>query len=127
MLRLLVLAGVGLIFALSFSVYREIEKKKAVQAEIEALQREAEKISRENSDIAEKISYLESRDYKEREAKEKLNLQSPDETVVVITPNSRQESRENVPEKSVKNITEVDNNFEETSNPHKWWNYFFKY
>lgn len=124
-MRLLVLLGLVLGLLLGMAVYREIRKKEAVQKEIRALQEEAAKISRENSDITERIAYLESRDYKEREAKEKLNLQKPGETVVVITPGP---SKEEIVENSnrEKRILEIAG-IQEKSNPEKWWDYFFKY
>jgi hypothetical protein len=65
---------------------------------------------------------LESRDYQEKEAKNKLNLQNPEEKVVVI----EQEIGKNSPEPEQK-IETVQQIIIEVSNIQKWLDYFFKY
>jgi cell division protein FtsB len=116
------LIGVAFILA---SVWKEMKKKKEIQDKITQLQQEAEKISRENSNLEERIAYLGSDDYKQKEAKDKLNLQSPGENVVIIKKNA---AKEDVPqEKQADPIGSPKNEAEATSNPKKWWNYFFGY
>lgn len=115
------LAGIIFVF---FSVYKEIGKKKAVQEEITKLQEEAEKINRENLNLQEKIAYFESRDYKEREAKDKLNLQNPGENLVVIKPNLAK--GEAIPDK-LATVSRQEETVDQTPNYKKWWDYFFKY
>lgn len=112
----------GIIFV-SISVWKEIKKKNEVQNEITKLQQEAEKISRENSSLKDKIAYLGSLDYKEKEAKDKLNMQNPEENVVIIKPGTAkvEDSQKNISDSVPKEI------ISETSNPKKWWDYFFKY
>jgi chromosome segregation ATPase len=100
---------------------RETYKKNQIQREIESLQEKARQIDRENADVQEKISYLESRDYQEKEAKDKFNLQEPNENVVVIRPGI---VKEIPPEEiRVKNIIAEEKRI---INPLKWWQYFFK-
>lgn len=119
-----VLCFVALIFVL-ISVVKETYKKNQIQKEISKLQEEAQKINKENSEIREKIAYFESREYQEKEAKDKLGLQNPDEKVIIVTPSVEKITGENVP------INE--NNAprfvlkEELPIYKKWWNYFFKY
>jgi len=101
---------------------KERYKKKQVDEEIDKLKKEAMQIEKENNDLQAKLAYLESRDYQEKEAKDKLNLQSPDENVVVVKPNVAGEEDTREPEK--------DKNAEvlvRKSNLEKWWNYFFAY
>jgi len=126
-LRLFIFLGVVAIGFIAFSGYKEIKKKRAVQATIESLQEEVARIDKENSATAQKIAYLESSDYKEREAKDKLNLKSPDENVVVIKPSSSQKItlNEDVSSRNTPQIR-IENSYA-LSNPQKWWNYFFKY
>lgn len=112
----------GIIFV-SFSVFKEIKKKKEVQDEITKLQEEAEKINKENLNLQEKIAYLESRDYKEKEAKDKLNLQNPGENLIIIKPNLAKEEVSSEKQKASFPQEAAD----ETPNYKKWWNYFFKY
>jgi len=125
-LGLFLCLGVLAIGFVIFSTYKELNKKKQVQAEIEALQQEAEKVSRENDLIQEKIAYLQSREYQEREAKDRLNLQNPDENVVIIKSgiakapkdedagDAEKELAVSAPEPAV-----------QMSNFKKWYKYFF--
>ena len=60
---------------------------------------------------------------KEKEAKDKLNLQSPDENVVIVEQGvvNKEAPKENDnSETSIPLVRQV-------SNPLKWWNYFFNY
>lgn len=101
---------------------KEAYRNKKIEKEIESLKQEAERIRKENSALEEKIAYFETAEFKERVAKEKLNLQKPEEKVVVIKPNQTIENvvREEVP---MEIAEEVDNK----TNYQKWWDYFFKY
>lgn len=106
----------------SVVIYKEFFRKKQIETEIEKLQAEAMRIEKQNSDIKERIAYLESADYKEREAKDKLNLQSPDENVVVVKQGvSKAEQKMGVEESAA--VIPVG----QTPNYLKWWNYFFKH
>lgn len=108
---------------ITFYITKESSKKKQIQNEIAALQKEAEKIGRENADIRDKIAYLQSKDYQEREAKDKLNLQNPNETLVVIKPNTVKEAAppKEEPSKPLPPMPPSGPNYI------KWWNYFFEY
>ena len=121
-MKIIFLVGVIALIYVSISLSREFQKKQQIQEEIRKLQEEAQKISQENSAIQEKIAYLESSDYQEKEAKEKLNLQKPDEKVVVVRPSLSEENR------AAFSQTEQTMPLPETPkipNPKKWWNYFF--
>lgn len=104
-----------------YSISKEMNKKKQVEKEIDSLKEQAEKIDKENMALEERISYLGSKDYQEMQAKDKLNLQSPGESVVVIAEG---------PVKSKKNFEDVISPPAEsparTSNFKKWLDYFFK-
>lgn len=123
LLRLVILAGIAILGFILVRAYEEYSKKKKVQDEIEQLQQEAQKISKENSDFQEKIDYLQSIDYKKMEAKDKLNLQSPGENVVVIKPSQTKDILAKQEEQKPREVPVVDNR----SNFKKWWDYFFKY
>ena len=117
------LVGVFVILVLvSSAIAKQTYKKNQIQKEITKLQEKAAELNRENLEIRDKISYLESREYQEKEAKDKLNLQNPGENIVIIKPSvvkdekPPQESRIVVAKEPAK-----------ISNPIKWWNYFFKY
>ena len=119
-----VLCFVALIFVL-ISVFKETYKKNQIQKEINNLQDEAQKINKENSEIRERIAYFESPEYQEKEAKDKLGLQNPDEKVIVVTPSAQNVAGENISTINVgasKFITQ-----KELPTYQKWWNYFFEY
>ncbi len=115
------IVGIGMVF---LALNKEINKKKEIQKIINNLQAEAMRLDSENSDLAEKIEYLQSDDYKKREAKDKLNLQAEGESVVVIKPNLAK--KEIIQEKGEKNNKDIVIEVEK-SNSQKWWEYFFKY
>lgn len=104
-----------------YSTLKEINKKNQVEKDIELLKQEAEKIEKENMELEERIAYLGSQEYKEIQAKSKLNLQSPDENLIVITQEPIKREEEKPKENQIR--------FQESkdiSNYQKWWNYFFK-
>lgn len=121
-MKIIVLFGIIALVFISVAIYGEIAKKRQIQSQISQLQQEAEKISRDNALTQNKIAYLESKDYQEREAKDKLNLQSPDENVVLVKPTI---VKENKTEEKVSPATPPQP--EKISNPVRWWEYFFKY
>lgn len=112
------------IFIFGFFTYatsKEIRKKRTVEKEINLLKEQAEKIEKENVALQDKIAYLGSADYQKIQAKDKLNLQSPDENVVVVSsgPVRKEEEKnslQDAPALSEKNIP----NFK------KWLDFFFK-
>jgi cell division protein FtsB len=120
--RTVIFLGLLLFGLIAFAIYKENYKKKQAEQAIESMKQEAEKIERSNRDAAEKLAYLESRDYQEKEARDKLNMQNPKENVVIVEPGLAP---------SVETKEAVDENgkklFVKTTNIQKWWNYFFKY
>ena len=122
LLRIIIILAVPAVLFVAFAIYRETNKKIQVEKEIEALKEEAERIKKDNTELSDKLSYLGSRDFQEKEAKDKLNLQTPSENLVIIKPSltKPQESEETKePEKVEVTIKK--------SNIQKWWEYFFKY
>lgn len=120
--KLVLIIGFFVLIAAAFFLAKEFYKKRQIQNEITKLEQEAAKINRENLEIQDKIAYLQSRDYQEREAKDKLNLQNPGENVVVIKPGV---AREQVVEAENENIPQPLPPV--VPNPQKWWKYFFEY
>lgn len=104
-----------------YALSGELSKKKKIENEIDILKQEAEKIQKENMKLEERISYLSSDEYKRIEAKDKLNLKSPDEKLVIIAKSPTQKNEQEPPQE--KNITTKS---EKISNYQKWWKYFFE-
>ncbi len=121
LVKLIIFLGLVVAVFIILAISKETYRKKQVQKEINELQNEADKIQGDNLRLADKIAYLEGRDYQEKEIRDKLNLQKPDETVVIIKPGLTKKTAENEP-------TTIDQALViRTSGPQKWWNYFFKY
>lgn len=103
--------------------WKQIERNRRIESEVTTLQKEAEKIRRENETLSEKISYFSSADFREQEAKEKLGMKKVDETVVVIKPRPVDEIAP--PENQEERISTNDGSSDEP-NYIKWWRLFFK-
>jgi cell division protein FtsB len=123
LLRFFALGLLFLIAFISFALFEETYKKKQVSEEIRKLEEEAKKFEKENSQIKEKIAYLESRDFQEKEARDKLNLQGEGENLVVVKINPQKNKAE---EELAKNSEET-RNYRQKPNWEKWRDYFFKY
>ena len=121
-IRILVFLGLIVLSFAAYSVSKVVSRKNQVEKEISALKEEAEKISRENGDLKDKLSYFESRDFQEKEVRDKLSLQAPDENLVVVKPGPSGEKQENL----VSDVAE-NNSSENIPIYKKWWDYFFKY
>jgi cell division protein FtsB len=105
---MLVLA-LGAVAFITFELYMQ---KRQVDIEIARLMEQSDSLSKDNGQLSELIKYLDTPEYKEREAREKLNLKKPGEEVVVL-PESANDGQ----------IASAQT--ETRSNPEKWFNYFF--
>lgn len=123
LIRLGLVLGVVILFFVVNAIHKEAVKKNQIQEEIDKLKIEAEKTARENSTLQDKIDFLSSREYMETEARDKLNLKSPDEKMVIVKKNAVREeasSSESMGEAQKESGAAM-------TNRTKWWNYFFKY
>jgi cell division protein FtsB len=88
-------------------------QKKQVDSEVRRLQSQAQTLTHDNQQLSELIKYLDTPEYKEREAREKLNLKKAGEEVVVL------------PSESELNAQVAGSATDSRSNPSKWFSYFF--
>ncbi|MBX4188362.1 MAG: septum formation initiator family protein [Candidatus Doudnabacteria bacterium] len=88
-------------------------QKREVDSEISRLQQKAGELNKNNEQLSELIKYLDTPEYKEKEAREKLNLKREGEQVVVL------------PEPEAGNSV-AGSSMESQSNPVKWFSYFFQ-
>ena len=114
------IAGIALAVFISTNAVKEAYRSRTIESEVENLKQEAKRIESENKAMAERIAYFETPEFQEKIAKEKLNLQKPNENVVVVNP-AKGEKVEKPAQQEV--IALID----ETPNHIKWWNVFFKY
>ncbi|MFH0852920.1 MAG: septum formation initiator family protein [bacterium] len=104
----------------SFAIVEEVIRRHAITDEVDDLKGEIELLEGRNDELSSLISYLKSTDYQEQEARIKLGLKKPGETVL------------NIPESVTDNANSskgAENNSTavliEQPNPQKWWNFIF--
>lgn len=114
-------AGIAAAIFISSSAVREAYRSKTIEKEVENLKQEALRIQSENKDLTERVAYFETPEFQEKVAKEKLNLQKPDETVVVVKKGIKQGEQEKNEQVAIENDQSSVQNYQ------KWWNFFFKY
>lgn len=121
------------IFVLIFlliGLVRETYRKHQLVREINSLKANVDKLEGDNQQLVDLMDYFKEDSYLEKEARIKLNLKNPGETVVVLSKDvvdgvevirtgSVLEEEEN------KNIEPESNNDSEMPNYWKWWEYFF--
>lgn len=121
--------AVVLVFVLvSWVIYvssKQIERNRRIQEEVSALEMEAQKIQSENETLSEKIGYFSSVDFREQEAKRRLGLKKPEETVlgVSINPHSADGKLENLSEERVEAMSQDEG--ADLMQFEKWWRLFF--
>ncbi len=77
----ILIVGTGAVLS---SGWKEMERSRRIEAEVDALRREAEHIRGENRTLEEKIAFFSTESFEEREAKEKLGMKKSDEEVVAL-------------------------------------------
>lgn len=110
------LAIVGLVFLLLIilPLAKTYTQRRLVEQEIEGVQREISEFESSNKELKEMITYLESDQSLEEQARLNLNLKKPGEKVIVIDYSKNATNTEDI-----NKTTAPGNNFE------KWWDYFF--
>lgn len=114
----------GFALFIAWEGYERYREKEILSEKVKKLQEEANTLQQETKKLQDKISYLRTPEYIEREAKEKLNLKKPGENVALIQSDRFQseltEQAEEVSRRGVHVTIKGD-----ISNPRRWWNYFF--
>lgn len=115
------LAGLTVIVLIGISLGKETYRKRQIQKEIESLQTEIQTLNKENSEINNLISYFSTREFEEKEAREKLNLQKEDEKMIIL----RKELEAQKNEKGNKGLPVQTPEEDKSPSWQKWLNYFF--
>jgi len=88
----------------------QLRKRRQIQKEIDQIVKQQQELERKNSDLTASLNLLNTKDYKEKIAREQLNLKKEGEIVINF---SQAESGASTPAPT------------KESNTHKWWRYFF--
>lgn len=110
------LAIVGLVFLLLivFPLAQTYTQKRLVEKEIDGVKKEISDFESTNQDLKEMISYLQSDQSLEDQARLNLNLKKPGEKVIVI-----EAPKGSTTTDDINKTTASETNFT------KWWHYFF--
>lgn len=118
---ILFITGITLAIVISISAVKEAYRSRKIEKEIEDLKQEAKHIQNDNNALQKQIDYYSTPQFVERVSKDKMNMQKPDENVVVVNHRITQQSQ------STNEQSEVLQGDKNESNYIKWWNFFFKY
>lgn len=121
--KFLALAGVVIIVLISIPLAKNISRRYEIDQEIKEMQREITELESKNSGLSGVISYLESDQFIEEQARLQLGLKKRGEEVAVI------KESEGAGEFLINKEGDLDgsiNSNELISNAAKWWRYFFE-
>lgn len=110
------LAAIGL---LGYKIFNQAHQQKMIDDEIATLEATAERLNIENKELAGLNAYFNTTEFKEKEAKDKLNLVKEGEKVVLVK-GASVEQEEKQAEKDGRAEVVM-----ERSNVYWWWYYFF--
>ncbi|HEB01429.1 MAG TPA: septum formation initiator family protein [Candidatus Portnoybacteria bacterium] len=113
--KIFLLFGLIILGSIVVGLGRESYHKWQIKREIAALQTEIEELERGNQELANLLEYFKTESFKEKEAREKLNLQKPGEKVVLMPSLEQTEEEKEMKGEGEKGV----------SNSTKWWKYLF--
>ena len=105
-----------LLLVLGVLKYKQYQRQQAIELEKQTLMAQEDSLQKKNSELKDSLAQLSSEQYKERVAREDLNLKKEGEIVYNFSLFA-----DNQQSSGPKNATE------KISNPRKWWNYFFNH
>lgn len=119
--RKVLLAGnIGVILLLGWGLFGEIDRSQSLQADIDRLQSQAQTLEQQNAQLTALGKELATNDRLERDARVKLGLQKPGESVIIVQGDRGQSSPS-----TADVVVTFSPSATQLSNPQKWWKYFF--
>jgi cell division protein FtsB len=85
LLMIFIVASATLVVVVGLAAMEEYSRGMKIQAQITALEEEAQRVAMENEQLQEKIEYFRTLAYKERQAKQKLDYKKPGERAIVVS------------------------------------------
>ncbi|MBI5794247.1 septum formation initiator family protein [Candidatus Uhrbacteria bacterium] len=131
--RYLMVVNVLVILFLGMSLGRETVRSRAIDAQIADLQARADNLTKDNQAMLELQTAMQTESFIEREARLKLGLKKPGETVVVLRDDEQDQAQgeETDPTDPLHYVIDpstgnpADGMQTDIGNPLKWWYYFF--
>lgn len=112
--RIVHLVIVALLLVVVVSFGREVARRYAISRALGGLKDQVQDLQKQKSQLSDMIEYFRSPLFQEQEARTKLGLAKPGESVVIV-PLAETDQAENV-QQGTQQVN---------SNPLKWWLYFF--
>ena len=116
--------GLALIW-LAVGVGQESYHKYQLTRDINTLKAEIAELEFSNQELSNLIDYYQKETYLEKEARLKLNLQQPGETVVIVPESEFIDVSENSQNNDTDEFISQETDQRQESNVWKWWEYFF--
>jgi len=110
---LVFLIGLVLLAIILIPLLKNYAKQRAIANEIKGIQQEIKDFESKNQDLSEALTYLQSNDSLEEQARLNLGLKKPGERVIVI------QSSDSTSTAAASPSSNLSNNWS------KWWHYFF--
>ena len=126
--RFLIVLNFFVIIFLGISFGREIIRNRSIGSEIAQLQEQADSLATKNIEMMELKTAIQTESYIEREARLKLGMKKPGETVYIIQEQTEDQSQAKTAEDPHDPFGLVIQDSQSTilvANPTKWWYYFF--
>lgn len=121
--KLAIIFEVLVLVLISAALAKEIARRYQIHSEIKKLEAEATRLEQKNTELGSLLNQLNDSTYKEEQARLKLGLQKPGESVVVVMGESTDGQQSAASAALQADSTETTASV--TSNPKRWWNYFF--
>ena len=110
--------GVVLFIFFGWAALNEYLRERAIDAEVNELKQTIADLESKNGELKSSLSYIQTPEFQELEAKRQLGLVKDGENVIIFS--------DKLPGKQKSSDSESDGETApQLSNPQKWWNYFF--
>jgi len=121
------IVNVLLVLIVGFSFVREIVHSRDITRQIQSLQKQSELLQAQHLAIGDLKNAVQTESFVEREARLKLGLQKPGESLVILKNEPLSRSENDPPVSEQRSGTEKQENTSQKplANSSKWWYYFF--
>ena len=125
------LVGIGslillvMIGGVTYSLVGMYQRKYAIEQEKEEFKRQIAQIQQESQELAQIREFITTREYQEREARQRLDLSFPGEEVRIVTPSSIVDNLSDDDVVRVLREPKSEEMLKAETNPQKWWAFFF--
>ena len=109
----------------SVELVKEIINKRELQKNINELSVKVDDLKKRNADLSSMITYFQSLDFVEQEARTKLNFRKPGENIIIVAGSVENADGQVVNNSEINLNTEANQLINSKSNPQKWLEYFF--